>query len=277
MRCKSNEPNYVLLSKERLDALLAEKKRTNLGSIALLKNASDVPDGLKASTIDRWLAGQKAVRKSHYRYVIQRYKSLPDNCANVRRPIRDAPGRIQVTAELRKKLRTLHGQAPLKYLDNAPCGFNDVKLAHVLSGRNKTIPSEFVDYLTALVDLRADGIEATNELCKPDLNVQDLPSNPPPRRKLAKFNLNKFPGAEYIVITDSIYRQLHLERRRTLVSHNRLLKFRDDVPQGLRAYTVQQWMLGSTQSAERRYLDYVLAAYAALPDALGLPSDHSSK
>ena len=170
----------IALTPTRMDALKSERCRTLIGSLTLLKDAPDAPHGLKPALIDSWLAGGKTARKDHYEYVIQRYKSFPDNHVNKRRPIRDAPDRIEVTTAVRKKLRMLHGRAPLKYLDHAPGKFSDVKLAHVLSGRDKTIPREFMDYLAALVEAPAPSAADVTTPCLPDLRLRDLPDEPPP-------------------------------------------------------------------------------------------------
>ena len=67
-------PTYLELTEFRVNSILAEKKRTVLGSAALLKKAKDIPAGLTAAKIDLWVTGARHAKEEHYAYVLDQYE-----------------------------------------------------------------------------------------------------------------------------------------------------------------------------------------------------------
>ena len=124
------------------NALLSEKLRTGLGAIAVFKSITSPPPELTASTIEHWLSGSpKTVNAEHLELVINAWRALPNNAPTRRRPLKTSTGRIEVSEEMRAQLRHIHENAPPRYMRAAPKGFTATKLSHVLSGRDRTIPT----------------------------------------------------------------------------------------------------------------------------------------
>lgn len=102
---------------------------------------------------------------------------------------------------------------------------------------------------------------------KPDLDPNAL-NAPKKRPKLSSHRLpQRRIDMGYVLIDEVAYEALHAHRRRTCVSIRRLLKGLADTPTDLRVSTVRSWFDGSTLAAESRLLEWVLQAYASLPDA----------
>lgn len=97
--------------------LRAERDRTGITAIKLLKASRDRPEGLDARSVNRWIGGLiRSAPESHIAYVLARWAELPDH------PVRSAHdggrrgrlGRrhaktgemwIEVTDEMRNRLR----------------------------------------------------------------------------------------------------------------------------------------------------------------------------
>ena len=76
--------------------------------------------------------------------------------------------------------------------------------------------------------------------------------------------------ALYIPITDKLRQRLIAERARTGVGPTALMRgsvHDADRPKTLKGQTISLWLSGKIMSARRSQLDYVLARWAALPDA----------
>ncbi|MEL6667007.1 MAG: hypothetical protein AAFQ24_12810 [Pseudomonadota bacterium] len=100
----------------------------------------------------------------------------------------------------------------------------------------------------------------------PDLTEQRI--FPPNHRDMENHTLpTRLKNMRYVVIDDHIYQRLHDERRRTRVSVRRLIKGSANAPPSLKVHTADQWLNGRVLAAEKGLLDWVLDAYALLPDA----------
>jgi hypothetical protein len=131
-------------------ALLVEKARTGLGAIAVLKSIDPCPTGLTAGAIEHWLSGKpQTVNAEHYMLILNAWRALPDNAPIKRRPRKITSGRVEVSEDMRATLRRIHADAPPRYLRDAPDGFTATKLAHVLNGRDRTIPKSVWDFILA--------------------------------------------------------------------------------------------------------------------------------
>ena len=137
---RSNE-NRCEFTPDMRALLLAEKARTGLGAIAVLKSIDPRPKGLTASAIEHWLSGKpQTVNAEHYTIILNAWRALPDNAPTKRRPLKTTSGRIEVSEDMRATLQRIHADALPRYLRGAPDGFSATKLAHVLSGRDRTMP-----------------------------------------------------------------------------------------------------------------------------------------
>ncbi|KCZ61431.1 hypothetical protein HY36_16815 [Hyphomonas atlantica] len=101
----------------------------------------------------------------------------------------------------------------------------------------------------------------------PDLALNDVgPAKP--RARMKRYRLGEsLKRLGYIVISDELYNRLHEERKRTLLSPRRLLASATRPPPDLTSKQVRDWFLGNTLAAEKEHLEWVLNAYADLPDA----------
>ena len=73
------------------------------------------------------------------------------------------------------------------------------------------------------------------------------------------------PAVEYVQLTSEIVRTLRTHKDRSGVGAHALLKHGSLPPQGLNAAMVENWFSGTVKSAQKRHLDYMLAAYESLP------------
>lgn len=72
---------FVHLTPEIVSRLKDLAERTGKGSQAILRGASDKPEGLNGDLIKRWLAGAKKARKDQLDYVLSRYETVVDQKA----------------------------------------------------------------------------------------------------------------------------------------------------------------------------------------------------
>ncbi|MEO1452096.1 MAG: hypothetical protein AAFV07_21370 [Bacteroidota bacterium] len=140
--------NWIELFPLLKDQLRGEQKRTGICSDRLLDGRDDIPGGLSAKVIDLWLAkSAKRAEAQQYEYVMSLYRALPSQSPVGKRPLNRQADRVPVTEELRAQLRLIHTHAPANYLLAAPDTFTPSKMSHVLSGRDKTIPKDALDYV----------------------------------------------------------------------------------------------------------------------------------
>lgn len=73
-------------------------------------------------------------------------------------------------------------------------------------------------------------------------------------------------GLYLVPLTTEMSEAFRAERARTGVGTATLLKSTEDVPKGLTRPMLAQWIGGSRKSIRKDYLDWILTAWAALPD-----------
>lgn len=266
----------VPLTQQMVEDLNAEKARTGVGAIALLRAAEAVPAGLLPSRIEVLYRGAvRSVEEEIYRFVMQAYRAMPDAVPNSKRPVKNAIGRIPLTEEMRDRLAAIWAVMPSDALEgpDAPPGLTPSIIGHLLGTqseegrRDLTIRRDWWAFLTAY---KAGSLtEPMNVKAAPSVPLPDLLGKeiPPPRPRKPAGRIPSYAGTAYVPITEALYRHLHAEIRRTRVSPKRLLSVLDDCPKGLTARQVSSWLRGTIQSAEERYLDYLSQQYARLPDA----------
>lgn len=72
--------DHIALTKAVRARLRAEHKRTDVTAMQLLDGAADLPDGLTAGSINRWMNGLiRSAPRCQFDYVIARWAALPDN------------------------------------------------------------------------------------------------------------------------------------------------------------------------------------------------------
>lgn len=100
---------------------------------------------------------------------------------------------------------------------------------------------------------------------EPDLLSERIPTIKP-RPRLVDYRLSSNrEGLGYVLIDDGCYQRLHRERKRTCVSARRLIASATEVPAGLNARTIDNWLLGNILAAESEHLEWVLIAFRNLP------------
>lgn len=157
-RRKGPDDPYTALTPAMLEALRTEKNRTGLGAHALAR-LPGFPDGVSAPMLNNWLAGHTAsLDPAHYQAVLEFYRTQTSALAPQRRPLKTTAGRIEITPAMRVVLREAHQRAPTGYLKRAPGGYSAVKLAHVLSGRDKTMPKAVWEFVCRYLESGAPGV-----------------------------------------------------------------------------------------------------------------------
>lgn len=243
------------------DALKVEIQRSGVGTVKLFREFGPLPDELSPHSVHAWTNGAtKSVKARHFDCVLERYRTIPDAIANAKRPVGGKSDRVEITETLQHELQAIHSGKPPGYLRDAPAGFTPVTMAHILSGRDKTINKEALAYLR-----NHSGAAPPSHPPAKNSDVE-IPPRPPSKRPV-----RQVPGTTYVAITDEIYEQLHREVHRTGMSPTQLLHGHDDVPKGLTPQLISNWLRGKAHSAEAHYLWFVLEAYDALPDAEAQP------
>jgi hypothetical protein len=86
MEADQASDDHIALTKVVRASLRAEHKRTDVTAMQLLDGAEDLPDGLTAGSVNRWMNGLiRAAPRCHYDYVVARWKALPDATATQKR------------------------------------------------------------------------------------------------------------------------------------------------------------------------------------------------
>lgn len=257
-------PENIRLTPAALDALRAEKNRTRVSFAQLLKDAPDIPRGLDAAVIGRWLKGEcRSARAAHLGWVMERYRQLPYAASAKALPPR-SHRREPIDDDLRLLARRLYDLGEPPPFEIALPGLGRAGLYGIASGRTRSIdPARRRMIEKAAARL---GLDADTPPILPDLALGEWPETPPDRLPL-KRKPKLRAGAAYVEITQARYRKLHEEIRRTRVSPRRLLASAPSPPKGLTPTMIGYWLNGTLRSAEKQLFDYVLKAYRTLPDA----------
>lgn len=269
-------------TQEMRSALIAEKRRTNTGSIALLKLMKDPPDGLNYAIIESWFSGQaKTIDPALFEAVILAYRALPAGRANTRRPVKGATSRIPLTDDMRARIQQIWAVLPPTALrgDDVPEGLTGVAICHLIGAghpdgrRDRSIRRDWWDYLLSIAPadrqqsrFKFRGPVQRRKGSAPFQDLLHITLNPPPERKPLVLSPS-YNRPTHIPITDELYHQLHAEIARTRVSPKSLLSSREDCPPGLTHQLIQNWLSGRARSAELPYIDYITSHYDLLPDA----------
>ncbi len=137
-------------------ALRAEIRRTGVTAIGLIKGRRDLPTGLDARAVNRWLTGvRKIARRSDLEFAAKRWAELPDDPGRVttdgrrlsrrgaRHPAADETW-IEVTPAMSAHLRAelsrtgITSAAILRGVPDLPVGLNQRVVRGWLYGETKT-------------------------------------------------------------------------------------------------------------------------------------------
>lgn len=216
--------NRITVSRALRNKLLAEKERTGLGPMRLLRGArQEKPAGLTSKIIENWLNGSTQVVKSeHLNFVLKRFEQLaPDNTA------------IKITAEMRRKISSERTRTNisytnlLKYNPDAPANLTSRRIMGWINGSVARIPSHEFNFVISAYKM--------------------LPT--------------------LIQVEEGLVLLLRSERKRTGVTIPKLFRcFRDKVPQDLTIKIAQKILAGGHSRAAQNHIDFLIGAYACLPD-----------
>ncbi len=227
---KRKRPGYIDLTDNILNQLKAERKRTKVGPVNILKIAKgEKPKTLSYVTISKWFKGNaKTAYKKHLDYVLEAYKSLPT--------INEELLTKEIAANFRKQIRAtkLPLQKLLQYQKDVPPSLNAKEFYTRISGKiAKTYNKDHGDYILKICDAYA-AMRKEREVVKDYQYRQDLKEIPEQDlEQLRRYRdlLNLLPGHIFKVC---------------------------QAPEGLTHAMVQAWLGGQTKSAKPEYVKWVL-------------------
>lgn len=227
-------------------AMRDELKRSSLRYATIMTLIPSEFSGVSLQMIKGWLNGSIAkARPEYWDCIMDVLKGLPDTSAPfsedviaASREARFASSQKKVPA---KKKRTVIEPKPIK----------KTRMLHI---NDPTVTRP-----------KARELNIRRLFC--DLTKESLPDKEPwkPIRNVSS-RCRSYPKI-YQPIDEKVYDQLHAEIRRTFVSPTLLLSYFESAPSGLPPHRVSEWMRLVTRSGERVYVEWVLAAYALLPEA----------
>ncbi|MBP5857411.1 hypothetical protein KAJ83_10365 [Marivibrio halodurans] len=221
---------HVVEIDETMRARLATlRAQTGAGPTKLLKAMQQVPDGLTAPAVSRWLSGaSKTAPKDHLRAVIAAWEALPRYEF------------FAITAKQQRALRALieeTGAGPSALLRGqrglCPEGLNSSTIGNWLRKPGHRVRKDHLDYVMGRLE---------------SLREQ---------------------AAGYFTLTPTDRAALRDEITRTGVSAFKLLKHADDAPRGLSSAALRRWIDGQTKTVRRDHYDYALSRWRDLPDLQG--------
>ncbi len=237
------------LTGEHVAALEAERRRTGVDVLGLVRSLEGSPDSPPAPAVYGWLSGTIAsARRSHYEVVLARWRGLPDmprpdasTLGTTRYEIRH--GRIVLNEEIVQKLRSLKertgmggtalvNQAKRSGLD-IPMGFKHTTVTAWLNGSVKAAKPEHLEFAIAV--------------------WESITAEAPER----------------VPITEDIRETLKRERGRTGIMQADLLRGATDAPDGLSAPMISNWINGTGNTARQDHVEWAMERWAGLPDRGG--------
>jgi len=223
--------NRIPVTLHILDELNFQRKRTQVTPEKLLKNATDIPEGLSVAHIHRlFYKKTRTASKIHIEYLLSRWKSFPD-CKI--KPGRNGAeykswGYIKITPETKNVLHQYKKQTRIgaeKLLNGAqgiPDGLNAAIINNWLTGGSTTAYSEYIEYVMRTWKELAEGEQ------------------------------------ERIEITPDIMAALKDSRDRVKRFPSYVLAAATDIPQGLSPHIISSWFSGTAKTARKDHLNYVL-------------------
>lgn len=292
----------VFLNQDFISLLESEAKRTGLGPKGLLKDRTDIPDGLTDTQIASWSAGTKRTNvrrtlkapKSHIEYVKNLYAQTASST------------RILITEDLiahfyseAERTGTV-SRAVTKGRKDFPEGMNENSIFYWITKQVASAEKAHVDFAKKIyadlpddkkISLKDDFVAAlAKEVQRTGMGPKalfndrnDIPDKLKPQivvswltkaSKVARTTHIKYVTELYAATPDSTRRPITEEFaqwiesqiKRTGMSPETLLKNRTDVPDGLSARMIKRWRVMESDTAEEAHMDYIKQQYDAQPD-----------
>ncbi len=204
------------------------RQQSGIGPISLLKQTNG-PLGLTSGMIQSWLGGAvKTAKREHLQFVLDRWSQLTRTEKTAKR--------VAVTDDVWKQLLAYREQGwlPGQILKDA---------TDVPPGLKATIISSWFSRNPKLV--RQDYLEFVLLRCQ----------------QLAKQKSRR------IKITVAMHTKIIKQQHRTGIGPKALLKTVSEIPQGLTAGTVENWLSKNSQTAWHDYYQWTIEQWQQLPDA----------
>lgn len=267
-------PRHVFVERPEaeVEAMRVLAHDTRIGPTALLRGRRrEMPNGLTAAMLTSWLRDTPDIaRQDHIDYALGLWRAL----------VGKAHVRVPITAEHLTELRDLRnrtGVGPTRLLafgDDQPEGLTPAMITQWLRGGAGTSRKDYLDYVLALWR-SVPGKEASADEQAAQRNSSPVPDRPvlpkkssersrkPPPRRAERSR----PKRSDIVVpvTRDTMRRLTALQESTGVGFNKLLKGRDDLPDGLKPSTVGNWLSRRARTARPDYLECVFGLWEALP------------
>jgi hypothetical protein len=225
--------------------LLAEKSRTGCGADQLFNAMKNKPKGLSAGAVGNWFTGAtKNARADHLRCVINAYAQLPDSAFrthDARRSRHIHGERIRITPEIVEELKGYQDKsgfgptALLKGRPDCPAALTANRVYGWLVGRIKSARQSELDYLRRV-----------------------------------------WPGAQspdQVPLTPELRAKLRAMKESTGTGEIALLSGQKRKPEGLSASVIASWLNGSTKSANKAHLDYVIGLWSKASPYIPISAD----
>ncbi len=272
---------YRPITKAQLSAIKSELARTGIRYTTLITMIPPKFSSLSSQMIINWLSGRiKTARPEYIRCVIDTLRKIPDPHPM---PRKEAQNVSQQTVQLASnKLGSKKSQSSLK---SDAVKSRQKGLDASIDARVKQRPAPAQPKKPATV-IEPEPIVKDRKLVLADPNIvmprkSDLQGrkvfpNLSDERLPHKPDWKPFPAASaqvlgypdmYRVIDEDTFDRLHAEVRRTRVSPALLVKSFKSTPPSLPARRIGEWMRLVTRSGEIKLINWVLKAYALLPDA----------
>lgn len=220
-------PKHVPVTDDVRQDLHRLHNASGIGPQALLRGATDKPDGLNASMILRWMNGKRKKTTApitHLIYVLERWEV--------------AGRKVPLTEVMIEELRFLMEktgmgvQALFREARNRPPRLSNAMVNGWFSGKTRRVQLEHYEYvLNRLRRLESEGIRNTR-----------------------------------VPFTPEMLNALKRERKRTGISTTRLLSYSEDPPEGLTAAMITNWLMGVSRFVKREHYEFVLDLWKKLPE-----------
>ena len=229
----------IKLTDEQTDHLKAEVKRSGISATKLLKELSDVPDGLSAQMIISWLGERNSARLDHYQYVVDGWASMPNAPKKLKaKKIK----RIRLTAERVYKLRAMMKEtaSPLSFIfkndkSKIPEGLTYAVVRGWLNGV-RTASEDHYNYVLRHFQL---------------LPAAERKNDPTPNSRMNR-------SVREVELSHNDLLELRRLQNDSGLNPRQLFECQDDVPNGLNYLRVYEWMARKSEWAAEVHLRYVV-------------------
>lgn len=256
--------NFIAISDATRQKLLFEKKRTGISPKALLREQTDLPDGMIKSWVAGWLSGViDMAEESHLNYVLKKWQELPQVKPYYRQSTKPASHermprmkRSALTEEITEEVRgllqskfnqgTITAKSFLRRFSPVPDGLTENTLSRWVNGSAKKARKEHLTFV----------LEHLGKV--PVLSQEDT----------QKFeSIKKFSShINREIINEKDVLEIKLHQARTGVGATKLLKNAKNIPEGLASSMITAWTNHHVRTAYPEHIKYVLELWRKTPD-----------